>query len=37
MGIDSIKKFIDWCRKEGKNPSHIKSFDEYALCEDVKG
>ena len=33
MGIESIKKFVNWCKDKGKNPSHISSFDEYALCK----
>lgn len=33
MGIDTIKKFIDWCKDKGKNPSHISSICEYAVCK----
>ncbi len=32
MGIETIKKFIAWCKDHGKNPSHVESLDEYNLC-----
>ncbi len=30
MGIETIKTFIEWCKDEGKNPSHVTSILAYA-------